>query len=77
VAVTNQLGGPVSGASVKTVAHYKTTDTTHYGTTVSDGKCVIDYYISNATVGYTVVVSMTASYGGLSATTSTSFTPSS
>ncbi len=75
VTVKDQGGKPVSGASIKTIAHYKTTDTTKYGTSGSDGKNMIDYYISNATVGYTVVVSITASYGGLSAYTSTSFTP--
>ncbi len=75
ISVEDQGGKPVSGAPIKTVAHYKTTDTTKYGTTGSDGKCMIDYYIGNATVGYTVVVSVTASYGGLSAVSSTSFTP--
>lgn len=67
-------GNPVSGASIKTVAHYKTTNTTQYGTTDSDGKAAIDYSIANATAGYRVVVDVTATCNGKMATTSTSFT---
>ena len=75
VTVSNLEGAPVAGASVRTVAHYKTTDTTHYGTTGSDGKCTIDYYISGATSGYTVWVDVYASSGSFNDSTRTWFTP--
>ena len=75
VSVTNGSGQPVSGAAITTVAHYKTTDTTKYGTTATDGKCNIVYYISGATAGYRVYVNVTARLGGESATATTSFVP--
>ena len=64
-----------AGASVTTVAHYKTTD--HQKSAVADGSgvAVIDYDISGATPGFTVDVSVTASAGSQSAQCSTSFTP--
>jgi hypothetical protein len=64
-----------SGASVTTVAHYKTTD--HHKTAVADGagQATVAYYISGATPGYTVTVDVTASAGPRSASCSTSFTP--
>jgi hypothetical protein len=64
-------------ASVSTVAYYKTTSTQHTGQADGSGKATIDYYISGATVGYTVSVSVTVTTRGRSATCSTSFTPSS
>lgn len=64
-----------AGASVTTVAHYKTTD--HQKTTVADGagQVTVAYYISGATPGYTVAVDVTASAGSRTAHCSTSFTP--
>jgi hypothetical protein len=64
-----------AGASVTTVAHYKTTD--HQKTAVADqaGQATVAYYISGATPGYTVTVDVTASAGSRTANCSTSFTP--
>jgi hypothetical protein len=63
-------------ADVTTVAYYKTTSTTESGQADSGGNASIGYYISGATVGYTVDVSVTVTAGGQSASCSTSFTPS-
>ena len=75
VSAKTELGLPIKGATVKTVAHYKTTDTTKTGTTDSNGEAVINYSIGNATPGYKVWVDVTVSYQGNTATTMTSFTP--
>ena len=75
VTVTDGSGRPVAGASVTTVAHYKTTDTTKHGTSGADGKCNIVYYISGATAGYRVFVDVTAQKGGKTDTATTSFVP--
>lgn len=64
-------------AGVTTVASYKTTSTQHTGQADGSGKATIDYYISGATVGYTVSVSVTVTAHGRTATCSTSFNPSS
>lgn len=66
-----------AGASVTTVAHYKTTD--HQKTAVADGagQAAVAYYISGATPGYKVTVDVTASAGSRTASCSTSFTPES
>lgn len=65
----------VAGAQVTTTAHYKTTDTTHTGVADSAGTAEVPYKISRATIGYTVVVDVTATNAGHSATCTTSFTP--
>jgi hypothetical protein len=64
-----------AGASVTTVAHYKTTD--HQKTAVADGagQATLPYYVSGATPGYTVTVDVTVSASSRTATCSTSFTP--
>ncbi len=64
-----------AGATVTTVAHYKTTS--HLETALADasGLATIGYYISGATPGFTVVVDVTAAQGSQSAGCSTSFTP--
>jgi hypothetical protein len=64
-----------AGASVTTVAHYKTTD--HQRTAVADGvgQATVAYYISGATPGYRVTVDVTVSAGSRTADCSTSFTP--
>src|SRR5262245_731430 len=41
---------------IKTVAHYKTTDTSKFGKTNSTGHGSTNYYISSATAGYRVWV---------------------
>jgi hypothetical protein len=63
-------------AEVSTVAYYKTTSTPESGQADGSGNASIGYYISGATVGYTVDVSVTVTAGGQSASCSTSFTPS-
>ena len=62
-------------ASVKTVAHYRTTNTTHHGTAGRKGNASIRYYISGATPGYTVRVTVTVKKGSRTGSCSTSFTP--
>jgi hypothetical protein len=64
-----------AGATVTTVAHYKTTS--HQMTAVADasGVATIGYYISGATPGFTVVVDVSAAVGSQAASCSTSFTP--
>jgi hypothetical protein len=64
-----------SGASVTTVAYYKTTGHQKSTTANSAGQATIAYYISRATPGYTVEVDVTASAGARSSHCSTSFTP--
>jgi hypothetical protein len=65
----------VAGASVTTIAHYKTTDHQKIVVATSAGQATIAYYVSDATPGYTVAVDVTSSAGGRSAHCSTSFTP--
>jgi hypothetical protein len=65
-----------AGAAITTVAHYKTTDTAKTGRADSAGKASIGYYISGATPGYRVAVSVTVTAGGHTASCATSFTPS-
>jgi hypothetical protein len=62
-------------AAVKTVAHYRTTNTTHHGTAGRKGNVSIPYYISGATPGYRVNVSVTVKKGSRTGSCSTSFTP--
>jgi hypothetical protein len=62
-------------AAVTTVAHYKTTNTTHHGTAGRKGNVSISYYISGATPGYKVKVSVSVRKGSRTGSCSTSFTP--
>jgi hypothetical protein len=62
-------------ARVTTVAHYRTTNTTHHGTAGHRGNVSISYYISGATPGYTVHVSVSVVKGSRHGSCSTSFTP--
>lgn len=76
VAVTDQLGRPVEGASGSATAHYKSTDTTNsFSTSDSNGDMATSFSIGRATLGYEVVVDVSISYDGLSASGETSFTP--
>jgi hypothetical protein len=63
------------GASVTTVAHYKTTHHRKSTTADSAGQATIAYYISGATPGYTVEVDVMVPAGSRSSRCSTSFTP--
>ena len=62
-------------AGVTTVAHYRTTNTTHHGTAGRRGNVSISYYISGATPGYKVKVSVSVKSGARHGSCSTSFTP--
>ena len=62
-------------AGVTTVAHYRTTNTTHHGTAGHRGNVSISYYISGATPGYKVKVSVSVKSGTRRGSCSTSFTP--
>lgn len=64
-----------AGANVRTVAHYRTTNTTRTGKANGAGKASIKYYISSATAGYRVYVDVTVSKDGASRSCSTSFVP--
>lgn len=60
---------------IRTIAHYKTTDTTHYAKANNHGRASIAYYISGATPGYKVKVSVRVRKFGQTAFCYTSFTP--
>lgn len=62
-------------AAVTTVAHYRTTNTTHRGTAGRKGNLSIRYIIKGATPGYKVKVSVTVKKGSRAGSCSTSFTP--
>jgi hypothetical protein len=63
-------------ADIATTAYYKTTNNSKNGQADGGGQASIGYYISGATIGYTVHVSVTVTSGGQSASCSTAFTPS-
>ncbi len=67
--------GTIRYADVTTVAHYKTVNTKHTGKANAEGNAKIGYYISGATPGYRVNVSVTATSGRSRGTCSTSFIP--
>jgi hypothetical protein len=71
---TNVLVRTAAAANVTTVAHYKSTDTTHTAKSNSSGRATIPYRISRATHGYRVVVNVTVKKGSAAASCSTSFT---
>jgi hypothetical protein len=62
-------------ASVTTVAHYRTTNHKKTGKAGVHGNASIGYYISRATPGYKVVVSVRVVRGDRSGNCSTSFIP--
>ena len=62
-------------ASVRTVAHYSTTNTAKNRRSNSNGRASITYYISGARPGYRVKVDVTVKKSGHTKTCSTSFTP--
>jgi hypothetical protein len=65
----------VAYAAVTTVAHYKTVNRTHHGKAGAKGNASIGYYISGATPGYKVVVSVKVVKGNRSGSCSTWFIP--
>jgi hypothetical protein len=62
-------------AGITTVAHYKTVNRKHSGEANAGGNATIPYYISGATSGYRVTVSVTVAAGRGRGTCSTSFLP--
>lgn len=62
-------------ANVRTVAHYKTTNTVKKGKSNSAAKATLKYYVSGATPGYKVKVDVKVTKNGRSKTCTTSFTP--
>jgi hypothetical protein len=62
-------------AKVVTVAHYKTTSHRKSRQANSAGRARVPYYISGATPGYPVHVSVRVSRNGRKGSCSTSFTP--
>jgi hypothetical protein len=62
-------------AAVATLAHYKTVNRKHAGKANAKGNAAIRYYISGATPGYRVTVSVRVTSGRSSGTCSTSFIP--
>jgi competence protein ComEC len=67
--------GTVRYAGVTTVAHYKTVSRKHTGKANAKGNAKIGYYISGATPGYRVNVSVTVTSGRSRGACSTSFIP--
>jgi hypothetical protein len=65
----------VGHAGVTTVAHYKTVNRKHSGTANAKGLASIRYYISGATPGYRVNVSVSVKSGRRTGSCSTWFTP--
>lgn len=62
-------------AKITTTAHYKTTKTKKKATASKKGKASLKYYISGATPGKSVKVSVVAKKGKTTWTCSTSFKP--
>jgi hypothetical protein len=62
-------------ARAATVAHYRTTNHKKSRTANSHGRVTIDYYISGATPGFRVKVSVQVTKGNRKGSCSTSFTP--
>ncbi len=67
--------GTARYAAVTTVAHYKTVNREHTGKANAQGNAKIGYYISGATPGYRVNVSVTVTSGRSRGTCSTYFIP--
>ena len=67
--------GTVRYAGVTTIAHYKTVHRKHTGKANAGGNATISCYISGATPGYRVNVSVTVTSGSSRGTCSTSFIP--
>jgi len=65
----------VSFARVTTVAHYRTENTTKHRRANVHGRAHIPYYISGATPGYRVKVSVTVRKGTRKGSCQTAFTP--
>ncbi len=67
--------GTVRYAGVTTIAHYKTVNRKHAGKANAGGNAKIGYYISGATPGYRVNVTVTVTSGSSRGTCATWFIP--
>lgn len=67
--------GTVRYAGVITIAHYKAVNRKHTGNANAEGNAKIGYYISGATPGYQMNVSVTVTSGRSRGTCSASFIP--
>jgi hypothetical protein len=65
----------VASQPVKVTAHYKSTDSTYSGSLDSDKHAEVEFSIGKPTVGYTVVVEVTAGSESTSEKCQSSFTP--
>ena|ERR1700761_1377880 len=63
------------GAKVTAVAHFRNGTETRVATASSRGDAILAYAVGNATPGYRVIVTVTATSGHDHAVTSTYFTP--
>jgi hypothetical protein len=72
----DQLGHAIAGVKVTFTWHYKTTTPSETHATGSSGMATCTRDISRASKKYRVVITMTATFGGVTKTTSTGFTPS-
>ena len=64
-----------AGARITTIAHYRTTNHLKTGVANSVGSAWVVYWISGATIGFPVVITVVARIGTLSGSCRTSFTP--
>ena len=71
---TNVLVKTAAAAAVTTIAHFKTTNTTHSAKANSSGRATVPYRISRAARGYRVIVNITVKKGSAAGSCSTSFT---
>lgn len=65
----------IQNCAVTTVAHYRTTSTTHHAAAGRKGNVSIRYIIKGATPGYQVKVSVSVKKGSRTGSCSTSFSP--
>lgn len=68
-------GQLIAGVPVKITVRFKSEPSVYTGTTGPDGVVAIEYYISRATLGYTVAVDAEAPYNGTTYRARTQFTP--
>lgn len=73
--LTDTAGQPMSGVTIKTTWHYKSSTPTENGFTSSSGSYAVQRGISSAAAGYSVVVNVESVGTSPIVTASTSFTP--
>ena len=71
----DQLGRGISGVKVVFTWHYKTISHSITRSTNANGLATDTRYISGASLGYRVVITVTGSYKGVPRSASTGFTP--